>query len=56
MKGTAGQLFFHLGAAMNTGFSEAQMKEFINVLESKVDKQAAENANKVLEVVLGNKA
>lgn len=56
MPGTAGQLFFHLGAAMNTGFSESQIKEFINVLESKVDKQAAENANKVLEVVLGNKA
>jgi len=36
MTGTAGQLWFHLGAAMNTGLTEAQMKDFISVLESRV--------------------
>src|SRR5215472_4350417 len=36
MTGTAGQLQFHLGAAMNTGLTEAQMKDFIAVLKSKI--------------------
>lgn len=30
MTGTSGQLRFHLEAAMNTGFTEAQMKNFIS--------------------------
>ena len=55
MKGTAGQLFFHLGAAMNTGFSEAQMKEFISVLETNVDQKVADNAKNVLVMVLKSK-
>jgi 4-carboxymuconolactone decarboxylase len=36
MPGTAGQLQFHLGAAMNTGLTAAQMQDFIAVLQSKV--------------------
>jgi alkylhydroperoxidase/carboxymuconolactone decarboxylase family protein YurZ len=39
MTGTAGQLRFHLGAAMNTGLTEAQMKDFISVLKAKVGKK-----------------
>jgi len=31
MTGTAGQLEFHFGAAMNTGFAQAQMLDFIEV-------------------------
>jgi len=36
MTGTGGQFWFHLGAAMNTGLTEARMKDFISVLESRV--------------------
>ncbi len=55
MTGTGGQLFFHLGAAMNTGLSEEQMKDFISVLESRVDSKAAENAKKILGKVLSSR-
>jgi 4-carboxymuconolactone decarboxylase len=56
MTGTGGQLYFHLGAAMNTGLSEAQMKDFIAVLESSVDDQVAENTNEILSKVLSSQA
>ncbi len=52
MPGTEGQLFFHFGAAMNTGFSKAQMKDFISVLDVKLGKKEAENARGVLNGVL----
>jgi 4-carboxymuconolactone decarboxylase len=55
MIGTAGQLQFHLGAAMNTGLTEAQMKDFISVLKSKVGKQEADNANEILARVLSTR-
>jgi alkylhydroperoxidase/carboxymuconolactone decarboxylase family protein YurZ len=56
MPGTGGQLYFHLGAAMNTGLSEAQMKDFIAVLASRVDNQVAENANEILGKVVNSRA
>ena len=56
MPGTAGQLQFHLGAAMNTGLTEAQMQEFIAVLESKVGKKEAESAHDILSEVVSNRA
>ncbi len=52
MTGTAGQLRFHLGAAMNTGLTETQMKDFISVLKAKVGQKEAESANQVLTAVL----
>ncbi len=52
MTGTAGQLRFHLGAAMNTGLTETQMKNFISVLKAKVGEKEAESANQVLTAVL----
>jgi 4-carboxymuconolactone decarboxylase len=55
MTGTAGQLWFHLGAAMNTGLSAAQLKDFVSVLESKVGKKEAEGASEILGQVLGAK-
>jgi 4-carboxymuconolactone decarboxylase len=55
MTGTAGQLRFHLGAAMNTGLTEAQMKGFISVLEAKVGKKEAENASGILGQVISNR-
>jgi 4-carboxymuconolactone decarboxylase len=56
MTGTAGQLRFHLSAAMNTGLTEAQMKDFISVLKSKVGKKEAESASEILAEVLSNRA
>jgi 4-carboxymuconolactone decarboxylase len=56
MTGTAGQLQFHLGAAMNTGLTEAQMKDFISVLKSKVGTKEAESASEILAEVLSNRA
>lgn len=56
MTGTAGQLQFHLGAAMNTGLTEAQMMDFISVLESRVGKKEAESAYEILGKVLSDRA
>ncbi len=55
MSDTAGQLKFHLGAAMNTGFTEAQMQDFITVLDTRVGKSVAESANDVLAAVLSER-
>jgi len=52
MTGTGGQLYFHMGAAMNTGLTEAQMRDFITILASNVDEQKAAGANAVLDAVL----
>ena len=52
MTGTGGQLQFHLGAAMNTGLSEAQLRDFIAVLSTKVGKEEAERATGLLDTVL----
>ncbi len=56
MTGVDGPLRYHLGAAMNVGLSEAQMKDFISVIKSKVGTKEAENANKVLEEVIKGRA
>jgi len=56
MTGTAGQLQFHLGAAMHTGLTEAQMKDCIAVLKAKVGTQEAESADAILGKVLSNRA
>ena len=50
--GTEGQLGFHLGAAMNTGLTEAQMNDFIFVLDTTVGKAKAKSARKILTGVL----
>lgn len=55
MSGTAGQLGFHLGAAMNTGLTVPQMNGFIEVLGEKVDAKRAEDAQKVLSGVLAKR-
>lgn len=52
MTGTAGQLRFHLGAAMNTGLTEPQMKAFIAVLRSRLGAGEADSASVVLGEVL----
>ena len=55
MTGTEGQLGFHLGAAMNTGLTEAQMTDFISVLDTTVGKTQAESAQKILTGVLNKR-
>ena len=55
MKGTGGQLRFHLGAAMNTGLTEGQMKDFMSVLEATVGKAQAESAQAILSEVLSKR-
>lgn len=52
LSGTGGQLRYHLGAAMNTGLSEAQMHDFIQVLENQVGKDQARSAEEILAEVL----
>ena len=56
MTGAAGQLYFHLGAAMNTGLSEAQIHEFTAVLKAEVGQQEAEGATAVFNQVLSSRA
>lgn len=56
MTGTEGQLRFHLGAAMNTGLTEAQMRAFVAVLEARVGAEAAQRAAGVLDEVLQARA
>jgi 4-carboxymuconolactone decarboxylase len=55
MTGTEGQLFFHLGSAMNTGLTQVQMKEFISVLRTTVGKTQAETAQQILTKVLNKR-
>jgi alkylhydroperoxidase/carboxymuconolactone decarboxylase family protein YurZ len=55
MTGTGGQLQFHLGAAMNTGLSEAQMQGFIAVLQAQVGQREAEDASAILSKVLSKR-
>jgi hypothetical protein len=40
---------------MNTGLTETQMKDFISVLATGVDKKKAEDADKILNTVLNNR-
>jgi len=55
MKGTEGQLAFHLGAALNTGLTEIQMNDFISVLDTTVGKAQAESTQKILTGVLDSR-
>lgn len=55
MTGTRGQLQFHLGAAMNVGLTEAQMRDFINVLAARVGERESEGAGEVLTAVLNSR-
>lgn len=52
MKGTEGQLKFHLGAAMNTGLSADQLHAFVAVLKAKVDQREGEIVGQMLTTVL----
>jgi 4-carboxymuconolactone decarboxylase len=55
MTGTRSQLQFHLGAAMNVGLTEAQMRDFISVLAARVGEGESESAEEVLAAVLNSR-
>jgi 4-carboxymuconolactone decarboxylase len=55
MVGTGSQLRSHLNVSLNVGLTEAQMKDFISVLESKVGQKEAENTAEILAEVLSNR-
>lgn len=55
MTGTRSQLQFHLGAAMNVGLTEAQVRDFISVLAAEVGERESESAAEVLAAVLNGR-
>jgi 4-carboxymuconolactone decarboxylase len=56
MDGVNSQLQSHFNVGFNTGLTEAQMRSLISVLEAKVGKKEADNANEVLSKVLSSKS
>ena len=55
MAGLNPQLQAHLNIGMNVGLTEAQMRSLISVLEVKVGKKEAANANELLNKVLSSR-
>lgn len=53
--GLGGQLQFHINAAMNTGFNEEEMKDFVSVLNKSVGANEAQTANAALARVLASR-
>jgi quercetin dioxygenase-like cupin family protein/alkylhydroperoxidase/carboxymuconolactone decarboxylase family protein YurZ len=53
LPGTEAQLQAHLKIAMNVGYNEAQLKNFIEILRDRVSGQAAERGTQVLGDLLG---
>jgi 4-carboxymuconolactone decarboxylase len=56
MGGVNPQLQSHFNIGFNTGLTEAQMRSLISVLEAKVGKKEADNANEILGKVLSSRA
>lgn len=56
MEGVNPQLQSHFSIGFNVGLTEAQMRSLISVLETKVGKKEADNANEILRKVLSSRA
>ncbi len=56
MEGVNPQLESHFNVGFNTGLTEAQMRSLISVLEAKVGKKEADNANQILSKVISSRA
>ena len=56
MQGVNSQLQSHIIVGFNVGLTEVQMRSLISVLEAKVGKKEADNANEILSKVLGSRA
>ena len=50
------QLRSHMNITMNLGATPEQMNDFISVLENKVSKEKAQNAQGVLKEVIANRS
>ena len=46
----------HFNVAFNVGLTEAQLKSLVSVLEAKVGKRQADNANEILNKVLSSRS
>ena len=55
MNGVNGQLRSHFNVGLNVGLTEAQLRSLVTVLEGRVGKQEADNAQEVLRIVLNNR-
>jgi alkylhydroperoxidase/carboxymuconolactone decarboxylase family protein YurZ len=55
MNGVNNQLRSHFNVGLNVGLTEAQLRSLITVLEARVGKQEADNAQEVLRTVLNNR-
>ncbi len=55
MEGVNPQLQAHFKTGFNTGLTEAQMRDFISVLKTKVGKKEADNASEVLGRVFSSR-
>ncbi len=55
MPGLDGPLTFHLGAAMNTGLTENQMKAFVSVIKNRVGNKEGNGVGKLLGGVLAKR-
>ena len=56
MKGVNPQLQSHFNVGLNVGLTKAQMRSLISVLEAKVGKKEADNANEILSKVLSGRS
>jgi 4-carboxymuconolactone decarboxylase len=56
MKGVNSQLQSHFNVGLNVGLTEPQMRSLISVLEAKIGKKEADNANDILSKALGSRA
>lgn len=55
LSGTAGQLKYHIGAAMNVGNTEAELTEFVTLIAEKVGTEEGDTAAEVLKNVLADR-
>lgn len=56
MTGTAGQMNFHFNAAMNTGTTPEQMRDFVKIIETEVGADYAKTAQSVLDRILAKRS
>lgn len=56
IEGVNPQLQSHFSIGFNAGLTEAQMRSLISVLQAKVGKKEADNANEILSKVLSSRA
>lgn len=56
MEGVNPQLQAHFNIGFNTGLTEAQMRSMVSILETRVGKKEADNANEVLGKVITGRA